>query len=134
MIAIAPMSSMIAMASNRALSATGTREPSRASRPSAKAMSVAAGIAQPRKFSGEPRLSATKTIAGIAIPPIAAMMGSEACFQLRSWPVTISRFTSSPMRKKNSAISPSLIHSSSGLSIATRLPALNATGVDSSFW
>ena len=31
-------------------------------------------------------------------------------------------------------MSPSLIHSSSGLSIATRLPALNATGVDKSFW
>ena len=48
MIATAPMSSTIAIVVSSSFSAGGTRRPSSASTPTAKAMSVAAGIAQPR--------------------------------------------------------------------------------------
>ena len=48
MIATAPMSSTIATVVRNSLSDAGTRGPSSASTPIAKAMSVAAGIAQPR--------------------------------------------------------------------------------------
>ena len=130
MMVIAPISSITAIASSSALSATGTRGPSSERMPSAKAMSVAAGIAQPEILAGLPMLRPTKISAGMAIPPIAATSGSEAWFQLDSWPSTTSRFTSSPTRKKNTAISPSLIHSSSGLSIA-KLPTATLTGVSS---
>jgi len=47
MITTAPRSSMIARAVRKIFSEAGTREPSRARTPRAKAMSVAAGIAQP---------------------------------------------------------------------------------------
>ena len=55
--------------------ATGTRGPSSDSTPSAKAMSVAAGIAQPFSASGLFLLIATKISAGTATPPAAAMPG-----------------------------------------------------------
>ena len=48
MITTAPMSSMIAIVTSNSLSDGGARGPSSASTPMAKAMSVAAGIAQPR--------------------------------------------------------------------------------------
>ena len=44
---------MIASAVRNTLIVTGTREPSSASTPSENAMSVAAGIAQPRSVSGD---------------------------------------------------------------------------------
>ena len=43
---------MMASAVRKILSETGTREPNRARTPSANAMSVAVGIAQPRKVAG----------------------------------------------------------------------------------
>ena len=52
MIATAPMSSTIATAVRKILSCGGTRDPSKASTPIAKAMSVAAGIAHPRANPG----------------------------------------------------------------------------------
>jgi len=57
MIATAPRSSMMASATRKTLSEAGTRRPSSASTPSAKAMSVAEGIAQPRRVSGVPIFS-----------------------------------------------------------------------------
>ena len=124
------MSSITAIASSSAFSATGTRLPSSARMPSAKAMSVAAGIAQPDRFSGVPRLIATNTSAGAAMPPIAANSGSEDCCQLDSWPVRTSRFTSSPTSRKNSAISPSLIQRSTVLSIPPS-PTITASRMSS---
>ena len=50
------MSSMIASESRNSFKLRGTREPSSASTPSAKAMSVAAGIAQPRSATGSEKL------------------------------------------------------------------------------
>ena len=44
---MAPISSIMANASRNSFSAGGMRDPSSASTPSAKAMSVAAGMAQP---------------------------------------------------------------------------------------
>ena len=52
MIATAPTSSMIAMVTSSSLSCGGARAPSKARMPSAKAMSVAAGIAQPGASAG----------------------------------------------------------------------------------
>ncbi len=49
---------MIASAARNTFSAAGTRGPSSDITPSAKAMSVAVGIAQPRAVSGEPALKA----------------------------------------------------------------------------
>ena len=48
----------MARAVRNTFSDTGTRDPSSASTPSAKAMSVAAGIAQPRSVSGEDQFTA----------------------------------------------------------------------------
>ena len=48
----------MARAVRNTLSEAGTRGPSRDSTPRAKAMSVAAGMAQPRKVAGSPQLKA----------------------------------------------------------------------------
>ncbi len=66
---------MIAMLSRKALSAAGTRGPSRASTPRANAISVAAGTAYPRSASALPALKTTKHSAGNAMPPTAANAG-----------------------------------------------------------
>jgi hypothetical protein len=58
MMTTAPRSSMIASAARNTLSEAGTREPSSDSTPSAKAMSVAVGMAQPRIASTSPWLKA----------------------------------------------------------------------------
>ena len=50
---------MIATAVRNTFSEAGTREPSSIRMPSAKAMSVAVGMAQPRSATASPRLSAT---------------------------------------------------------------------------
>ena len=50
---------MIASAARKTFSEVGTRGPSSESTPSAKAMSVAVGIAQPRSVAGSPALKAT---------------------------------------------------------------------------
>jgi hypothetical protein len=53
---MAPRSSKMASASRKTLRPIGTRAPSSDSTPTAKAMSVAAGIAQPRSATGSVRL------------------------------------------------------------------------------
>ena len=62
MTSTAPNSSMMAGAVRNALRVMGTREPSTASTP--RAMSVAAGLAQPRMAVGSPQLKAMNTAAG----------------------------------------------------------------------
>ena len=59
MISTAPRSSMIASAARKTLSEVGTLSPSSDSTPSAKAMSVADGMAQPRSVAGSFQLNAT---------------------------------------------------------------------------
>ena len=54
MMTMAPRSSRIASVSRKILSRGGTRSPRSESTPSAKAMSVAAGIAQPRSVRDRP--------------------------------------------------------------------------------
>ena len=93
---MAPRSSMIASAVRNTLSVTGTREPRIASTPSENAMSVAAGIAQPRSVSGDDALSATYTSAGATMPPTAAMPGKIRCCQLARCPSSSSRLISRP--------------------------------------
>ncbi len=66
--------------------------------------------------------------AGTTMPPMAAMAGSAAWPKVDSSPRSSSRLISRPTRKKKIAISPSLIHSSSGLSIASA-PTRTPTGV-----
>src|ERR1700730_13958649 len=118
MMMIAPRSSMIARASRNTLSDGGARGPSKARTPSAKAISVAVGIAQPRRASSSPQLQARETSAGPAIPPKAPTTGSAAFEAFDSSPSMISRLTSSPTSMKKTAISPSLTHSSKGLAMA----------------
>jgi hypothetical protein len=68
--------------------------------------------------------------AGTTMPPTAAIAGSIARRTLESSPFSSSRLISRPTRKKNTAISPSLIHSSNGLSSAST-PTRTLTGVSS---
>ena len=49
---------MMASAKRKIFSGAGMRGPSSASTPTAKAMSVAAGMAQPRRATASPQLSA----------------------------------------------------------------------------
>jgi hypothetical protein len=62
------------------------------------------------------------------MPPIAATVGSAAWPKLDSSPCSNSRLISSPTRKKNTAIRPSLIHSSRGFS-SPSAPMRMPTGV-----
>ena len=80
-----------------------------ASTPTANAMSVAIGIAQP-VCPGVPQLKARYTAAGTTMPPIAAAMGSAAWRGDASSPAISSRLISSPTRRKKTVMSPSLIH------------------------
>ena len=59
MMRMAPRSSRMASASRKILSDEGTRGPSSASTPTAKAISVADGMAQPLSATGSPALIAT---------------------------------------------------------------------------
>jgi hypothetical protein len=79
---------MMASEVRKTLSELGTREPTRASTPSAKAMSVAVGTAQPRQFSGWGKLTAMKITAGTNMPPKAAINGSARRGQVSSSPST----------------------------------------------
>ena len=110
MMRIAPRSSRIASVSRKIFSADGTRLPRSARTPTAKAMSVAAGMAQPPFVTGSDQLKSRKISAGTAMPPTAAMPGNITSRGFFSLPSIISRFSSSPMRKKKIAIKPSLIH------------------------
>ena len=80
MTTIAPKSSIIASASKKILSGSGTCLLSNAIMPRAKAMSVAIGIAQPFTKLGSCLAMNQYTIAGIIIPPIAAIAGKIACW------------------------------------------------------
>ncbi|MCY1179905.1 hypothetical protein D9M73_203240 [compost metagenome] len=61
---------------------------------------------------------------------MAAAPGRTICDGLDNWPSRTSRFTSRPISRKNSAIRPSLIHSSKGLAIFSA-PIWATTGVSS---
>ena len=100
---------MTAIAVSNTLSDVGTRAPSKATIARAKAMSVAAGIAQPRRWSASPAFIAMKISAGTTIPATAAAPGRMRRPQDDKWPTRNSCFTSSPTSRKKSAISPSLI-------------------------
>ena len=76
----------------------------------AKAMSVAVGIAHPESPPLEPRFQATKISAGATMPPTAAAMGSAARRGSRRSPATNSRLSSSPTTKKKIASRPSAAH------------------------
>jgi hypothetical protein len=104
---MARTSSMMARVRRNSLAVAGTREPSRARIPSAKAVSVATGTPQPRAPSPPP-LRARKTAAGTSMPPTAARAGAAVRRGRRSSPVASSRLISRPTTKKNSVISPSL--------------------------
>ena len=75
---------MMASAVRKTFSEAGTRLPRSDSTPSAKAMSVAVGIAQPGSASGLARLMTTYTSAGTIMPPTAAMPGKARRDQLES--------------------------------------------------
>ena len=64
---------------------------------------------------------------GGATPAIAHSTGSVTCESEDSWPLRASRLISSATSRKKIAISPSLIHSSSGLAIFNP-PSCTATG------
>ena len=100
---------MMASAVRKTFSEAGTRLPSSDSTPSAKAMSVAVGIAQPRQCG---RIVAVDRDIDQRRHDHAAGGGdagqARAAARSTSWPSSISRLISSPTSRKNTAISPSL--------------------------
>ena len=109
---IAPKSSKIANESKKSFKALGTRLPSSITTPTAKAMSVAVGIAQPLSAKLSPKFSNVKIKAGIAIPPKAPNIGNDTDFMLLSCPHRTSYLSSSPIHRKKIVISPSFIQCS----------------------
>ena len=109
--AMASRSSTTARVSRKMRRALGSLEPITASTATAKAMSVAVGMAQPRSISG-PELNAiaVKITAGTMTPPTAAATGTTARLKVRRSPATNSRLSSSPAMKKKIARSPSAAH------------------------
>src|SRR5579863_1893936 len=105
---IAIRSSMIASASRNIFRDGGTARPSNAQIPIAKAISVAAGTAQPLNASASLQFTAAYNIVGKMKPPIAAMTGRAAFCTPASEPSIASRLISRPTRRKKIAISPSL--------------------------
>lgn len=81
---IAPISSMTASANSNTRACGGARLPSKVNAPKAKAMSVAVGIAHPRR-SDESAI-ARKMRAGTIIPPRAAINGTVAARTLANEP------------------------------------------------
>ncbi|MDT4890630.1 hypothetical protein FQZ97_1274940 [compost metagenome] len=79
------MSSMIARASRNTRTEAGTERPSKASTPTAKAMSVAVGTAQPWRTPSA-LLNARYNSAGTITPPKAATIGKAASLRLASAP------------------------------------------------
>ena len=100
-------SSTIAMLRRRSLTPGGIRLPRSASTPTAKAISVAIGIAQPRAVSA-PAFNRRKMAAGRMTPPKAAMSGSRAFRPSPSSPTASSRLISRPTTKKKKTINRSL--------------------------
>ena len=72
---MAPMSSIIASDTRKIFRAMGTRLPSSVNTPRAKAISVAAGIAQPCIAAELCQLKPLYIAAGTAMPPTAAIVG-----------------------------------------------------------
>ncbi|MCY1178805.1 hypothetical protein D9M73_191760 [compost metagenome] len=83
------MSSMIANASSNTLTPPGIDLPSKASTPTANAISVAVGTAQP-SLASVPWLIAMYINAGTNTPPSAAPIGSKAILRLAKAPSWIS--------------------------------------------
>ena len=110
MIVIAMRSSTIARVSRNTRSAGGRKRPTTAITATAKAMSVAVGIAQPDAASASPAVKSRKISAGATTPPAAAAMGSAAARGSRRRPATNSSFSSSPTTKKKIASRPSAAH------------------------
>ncbi len=107
MIVIAIRSSTTASVSRKVRSPEGRWVLIRARMATAKAMSVAVGIAHPCIAAESPRFQAAKTAAGTSIPPTAATTGSAARRTSRRSPATNSRLSSSPATKKKIASRPS---------------------------
>src|SRR5690606_13833488 len=128
MIRIAIRSSTTAIVDSSSFIPVGTRDPSSESTPSANAMWVAAGTDQRRIAVGSSWLRALNSKAGTTTPAAAQTTGSASRSNPASWPVSDSRLISSETSRKNTAISPSLIHSSHGLAIRNS-PNTTATGM-----
>lgn len=103
MMSTAPRWSTTATVSRNKRNGGGTRPPSRPITPIAKAMSVAAGMAQPHCNVGSPPAMLKKMSAGNSIPATAARTGKRRCRASDRFPATNSRFASSPTTKKKIA-------------------------------
>jgi hypothetical protein len=125
---IAPRSSRIANAVRKIFNSRGTRLPSIARMPSENAMSVAAGIANPRSTAASPRVTHKNVAQGRTMPPTAASAGKAARSKVRRSPSSTSRLISMPTNTKNTAIRPSLIQSNNGFE-SSRAPMRTTTGV-----
>ena len=126
------MSSKMARAVRKILSAWGTRLPSRVMQPMQKAMSVAIGMPQPAR-PGPWTLKARKMADGTSMPPTAAIAGRMARRNVRSSPTTSSRLISIPTSRKKIAISPSLM-TCWRLTCPPRPPTPSESEVDRSRW
>jgi hypothetical protein len=111
MIVMAMTSSTTASVSRKERSASGRKEPSTASTASAKAISVAVGMAHPpcMAFASPPAnfTAPRKTRAGTTTPQIAATTGTAAFAGSRRSPTRSSRLSSRPATKKKIARRPS---------------------------
>ena len=110
---IAPKSSAMASAAKKIFNEAGSFFPNNEIMASENAMSVAIGIAQPLENSVL-KFKLVKIIAGINIPPIAAIIGNDALLKLESSPSKSSRLISKPTKRKKIAINPSLIQTEIG--------------------
>ena len=109
----APKSSTMANAVRNILRLSGTLSPNSFKIAKEKAISVAIGIPQPWAVWGE-SFKKRNNNKGKIIPPIAANKGNIAFRSPLSSPIRSSRLISNPIRKKNKAMRPSLIHRISG--------------------
>ena len=100
MIIIAPRSSIIAKAIKKIFNDIGTREPNKDNTPIEKAISVAEGIAHPFSVFPVSKLIITYINAGTTIPPIAPIIGNDACLGLESSPWINSLLISNVTTKK----------------------------------
>ena len=127
MIKIAPTSSKIASESKKILSEGGRCLPTIIKIAKAKAVSVAVGIAQPRKACVSAKLIRAKIKAGTSMPPSAPKSGRVMFRGFLKSPCVNSFLSSSPMEKKKIAINPSFIHSKKGF-ISSKEPMTKPTG------
>ena len=120
---------MTAIASSSTRTPEGSIVPASASTPSAKAMSVATGIAHAPPSAAAPHDTASATSAGTTMPPTAANTGSDAARRSASSPTVSSRLTSMPAMKKKIASSPSAAQSPS---VRSRCSQLGPSAVSAS--